>query len=1578
MGLTYGILNLPTGNWRKRPGPVPAPDGCWPRFLSFHHCARLNPGTVPPPPIVDWDVGDCRGDDCTATIIIDTWAEEAEVEITRQGLDGEDTTTGYTDDGSFEFDMELGEWIEVGVAAANENGPGQQVPTVVHVTNDFLNTDRNLRQLGGAHALTWVAGMDGPYVEIDLTGMCDPFFCDPAPLVAVYRRAEDSNWIQVTGFVDVTQPQQAIHTPWIVNDESDLTTHETYEYVIVAFSPTTYEMIGYWNSTVLQPLDPVPDPIEFAGRLDPAEEWPASCAKTMHTPTDLGLPETIHLHNGWELMDLQYWLYDRPRPPDPACPTHEADNQHLSGTGQLSNGRETWRLDFFDIAVDGGASLKQGRVVARLNKEFPANSRFASRYLNIEFLPNDSTAEVLITLPDHMTVDSTEVGRRSNRIFVQLTNLDTLLRGDPFTRTGSVASPALTIVDENLPWLVHMTSVEIGHDTIRLAVPGGGAFTFGRLGYSSPAVAHPAVPDNNGGYLRKRYDSGDALISPTGLQGEFATDVPLAYSTSTPAAVVIYADSARLEIADSSIAGGELSGASARLDYYYRGALNDRIVRDSTSCGPPRHFAVCGEVIGKDEPATHWHALDITPDAGQLPIGEGGQILSNIELSSKVKWVDPRSLEENDLIPQDLDEFEVQDTLGTLYIPAAVFGGMVSSWAPRPPENAWHKIDDPVTGGDFDPGVNLNYVPVPITFSKFTPPDFDANVDLYVRRGGVSQHLEIEDGGDEIRINDHNFQDVIKRLEYLFRDNARMDDLEMDCQIDRYLPYPSDAWFPLQLGTGCDPNQGEMRELLPVQHEYWRFEQTPDQWWTFFTEEKYGDYMDTTAQAALFQVRGMAKINGLNRQSTTDIGEEVNRQIMSEWFPNGDIGDVQVANPGLPAAGYRVSGFHFSLSDILLSRYYSEFLDENSLPDTMGLDLEDNLVEMPDVMLSGGEVTPESLKSCAQQVEAGCGFVVLDGEVAVDHFEVLPEEPVHHASGSQTIPPWTLPASPFPVAVNRVGLAVLTLVLRGPQVSWIWPVLNDALELPIPVKFLGNTDGGALGAVVTNAPIFPAIAGMPNVLQTDLGLVIEVDWDDTDGYLDTFGLAFGYAASQAVFRSLAMQRPDPSGGVLDYDTWDLVQEDVREWAGKFGYQLHDGLRNDPVDLAEEIWDEWCSEWESANECLEDKRLGFDATYGILEPRMIALHGVDAYGVTGIEAGHVLQQANLVLHTGLGEISVQPLGLDNVRIKKLQFGIQAEIPAESRWRGELLEADWVSAEWRDNGEIRILGENVHADLLGEFGPTADFELLVYTETDWERIEGGVQFHTLEIPDLFALDLSVVFGSGQYGPGNAIEFFGGHAEVNIPIDLAPDADFSLSLVFGTLPLDSEILRNWGFGDVLDKFEQQGPGAAQTFEGFYVYAAAEWPLMEGDCMLEAVAGGSLALWYFVPQGSSEALWGGTLTGHVWATVGCILSARGQLALTFEQILDGYTTSAPPGETSRWGLWNRTCNSPRCGAFTGTFWVAIGVGWCSPSTWDSWSARWWGDSWCYTIGAIVGLSYLDPAPEDEWWDFDWDADYE
>jgi hypothetical protein len=71
---------------------------------------------------------------------------------------------------------------------------------------------------------------------------------------------------------------------------------------------------------------------------------------------------------------------------------------------------------------------------------------------------------------------------------------------------------------------------------------------------------------------------------------------------------------------------------------------------------------------------------------------------------------------------------------------------------------------------------------------------------------------------------------------------------------------------------------------------------------------------------------------------------------------------------------------------------------------------------------------------------------------------------------------------------------------------------------------------------------------------------------------------------------------------------------------------------------------------------------------------------------------------------------------------------------------------------------------------------------------------------------------------------------------------------------------------------------------------------------------------------------------------------------------------------------MYNRTCTNSTCDIYGGSFWIAVGFGWCSPSTWHRWQSRWWGDSWCYCIGAYVDLSYMDPGGLD----YSYDLDYE
>ncbi|MGD9315888.1 MAG: hypothetical protein PVG56_03560, partial [Anaerolineae bacterium] len=460
------------------------------------------------------------------------------------------------------------------------------------------------------------------------------------------------------------------------------------------------------------------------------------------------------------------------------------------------------------------------------------------------------------------------------------------------------------------------------------------------------------------------------------------------------------------------------------------------------------------------------------------------------------------------------------------------------------------------------------------------------------------------------------------------------------------------------------------------------------------------------------------------------------------------------------------------------------------------------------------------------------------------------------------------------------------------------------------------------------------------------------------------------------FRALAMNRPmTDTIGTRPYEDWYEVQADITEWAQKFDYSIEPGQEDDPVDLAKRVWESWGTE-------------PFSEAFNILEPVLDARNGSDAYGVTGIEPQlhDVLDWANVELNTGMAQMVYVQTSPTNGYIEMLRFGGEFRAEFEAGLIDPLLGIDWLSVvEFNKDGEVLIHGEDVQISMLDEFYPLADFDLLIGTAEGNKRIEGGIDFEELEIPTLFTLDLSGVFGSGQFDY-EEIFFIGATVDTDWTMETEqgsamPDLEVGVSVIAGTLPNDSPIIRGYGFGDVLDKFNSESiEGAPPTFSGFYaaIYID-EWHPVYSGCLLDVGAGGELRVWYFVTSADQE-LWGGQLSAHIYAEVACLVSARGQLALTLEQILGGSQTSPPPGETHGWSLWDRTCpgnpSTDTCISFSGTFWAAAGIGWCEPGSWDSWSDRWWGDSWCYTFGAIAGVSYLEHASEP--WDWDYDLDYE
>jgi hypothetical protein len=1469
---------------------------------ALGYCANLGGAPVAPPappmtvtmhyPIdadpyweVEIDEGLADSDALTPTIRIRKPGENGGTKSTQTFTD---TVTG---------DPPMGGWIEIDTFLVGELA-GAPSTIWLYETNDFLGVNRQLTNLHDMYDTDWMTDtVTGEhYVRLRVAPL-DGY----SPPLAVFRRIPGGNWMQIDGVRKVWN--------YTIEDRSDPSPYQTYEYVVLLLGPETYEVLGYWDPALVDPLVPTPHTSHLTMELSPAVGAPAAnCSYVRNSATSLGMPGSITLANGWVINDVYYWTSS-----DHDCPSDMAsfDADHAYGDGLLYDGKGEWPIEFYDISVyPATGALKAGRIVGTLNKNrVAAGARFATTFGDIEFEPASVRAEVTITLPANIAFDFPEEDR-TRKLFAVVDDVTTSYSFDPV----SLNSDAI-MIDESLPWELRSPTMAIDGFNITF---GAYVTATDRLDYTS----NSRQPDNNLAFLQATYTSSDASADNQGLDGSFETGDVISYTASFPAWVEVEATGgASVTIADSTITGGQLDKGTASLAYMDNGLHSEYAAYHQGCDGQPiAHYAICKWVTD-----VHERQLNMTPvgTGNAIYIGAGGILTAPVTLDQTPLWSD----------------FEVDTHSATLYVAAAAFPDNASSWAPMPAENAWRELPHPATGGTIDPGVNINRLHQRVNYTFYDPPNFDdTDMDLYIRRAGVSGHLIIN-GDDTDRVNGHGYQVKVHYLEFGFIDNALFP--LAPGEVDLYLPYPTDKTFLLYEKEfdpiTQEPLSGDFRETAVALHKYWKFTETPRTWAYVGISADYGSSLGE--QFKLFALLGSrATITGLGPQDEEPGTASAELDFDTEWLPSGDIGALRLFPPS--EHEYLVSGFYFAFTGVHLSRYYSDPLHPSSLPDTVGIDLSDNLDSLPEQMLdSGGNLTGQSLKACSAGDTIGCGFVVLDGNVAVEYFgEVQPEGAAPDLMMDAASAPGVsdILSGTFPVAVNQcISVTKQVAVLSG-RIPWMWPMVNQVLDVDLPVKFLGNTQGGAIVAMQRNATVFPDKA----LFNTDVAAIITIDWSGASGAQDKFGVFLGAPASQAAFRALVMNRPTWTGGVLPYTQWRDVQADIRTWSAKFGYIEGPGAEDDPVDLAEMIWDDWGA-------------MEFDMAYRIVEPILVnrAQNGQDdAYGVTGLEPGAGLMPAHASMSNGAMAATFRVDG-GGYQMTSLEGGTQM---AYDVWEYDLyvtdidvfLEVDWVSAEMNRDGEVTFKGDP-YMNLIGDIGVSGSFFGMAYPEGDEWRIEASIDLEPIGLAGVAALDLAGEFGSGPY-EGEMVSYLSVRGE-----GYYLDYRVGGGVLYGAI-YDSPFLRAAGYGELLDTL-----GNESTYTGLYLYLNGSFPFVDGDsCLLEASAAGSIRIWYYW----SDDLYGGTLSAAVHATVACIISGRGQLDLEYAHLPNG-------GQ-----LLGRTCNSTNCDAYGGGLWVAVGVGWCSPESWHRWRDRWWGDSWCYTFGAYVNLSYFDPGGLDYAADFDYE----
>lgn len=125
----------------------------------------------------------------------------------------------------------------------------------------------------------------------------------------------------------------------------------------------------------------------------------------------------------------------------------------------------------------------------------------------------------------------------------------------------------------------------------------------------------------------------------------------------------------------------------------------------------------------------------------------------------------------------------------------------------------------------------------------------------------------------------------------------------------------------------------------------------------------------------------------------------------------------------------------------------------------------------------------------------------------------------------------------------------------------------------------------------------------------------------------------------------------------------------------------------------------------------------------------------------------------------------------------------------------------------------------------------------------------------------------------------------------------------------------------------------GVLEPLEGVYVRGSVQVPIYNYGCTFTIGVGADIGAWYFTEP--DPGTYGGLVGGSAYGELGCLASLKGSV----------------------------TCLGQKSGSqykFSGSGWAGAGVGWCSPSSWDSVSdVR--NDDWCCTGDATFGAEYVD-----------------
>ncbi len=816
---------------------------------------------------------------------------------------------------TFNFPIYAGESLRVGAfssALTETTDISSTLNTVwVRNVNNFLNLDitttpgdlfldapRNMANLGTIN-VTW-AGANTDFCRETPVNSPPRKVCvyldaktyvgtETPPAVAVFRRIDPSTsgllatnipWIQVTPVTSWTKSG----SNWYINDTTVMDPKRTYEYMAIAHSGTSYEVIGYFTSVKLNPFPytDMPNFVELGIKTNTSswtQAYPATCGggtTTTAIPVTIGnsatlppalftknntLNNVISLGNGWTYT-VENIIGATPKSTCTIGATTVNTNLYMSGTLKANNRTVQSNLVIYNANLTPSSSDLVGPTFAstKISAKFPnaAISQISSTLTNglqvklrdINFQISSvgsiaSTTAMTVTLPTHIrigvdTTDPVYSYKRAQNVVMYTNNFDGRFTTSTFygavtsntTYTSAVVSGAtnVVVIDEFSPWFYRTGGVAtlpsdasaLTFDTIEAT---------SRFTYNAP-VGLTVIPDNNAGFAGAwnttrdyRYTSGTFAINKTGITTKLDYSNQISYVTAYPASFQIKATGgATIKVIDSLIFDGSLKNASVKLNYY--GKDSDTTYAKTASGKAllvKANFLPIEKGLKFIAPFTDIQTVNMTPVSNTLSIGSNGIITTPVTTTDTIRF----------------PGFNFTPNLTTLrmafYAAPAMPLGMSSfgSNLPKPVQSAWEQINRGLADqSDLDPGLNFNGKNS-INYASYGSGVFDTRMDAYLRVGGYSEHLIFENLGATAKNNLTGYNETLTKFSAIFVDNLIVDPSDIRSQL--VLPYPSDVTVPLNIKTfSADgvPLGGTIGTVggASLTHKYWNFTQTAKTW----------------------------------------------------------------------------------------------------------------------------------------------------------------------------------------------------------------------------------------------------------------------------------------------------------------------------------------------------------------------------------------------------------------------------------------------------------------------------------------------------------------------------------------------------------------------------------------------------------------------------------------------------------------------------------------------------------------------------------------------------------------------------